>query len=103
MQAAGVAAGNMQRLSEFDNNPHFLARKFFRHFEQPGFPGILQTENGPVSFSELPEPVINPAPFQGQHTIELAERLLGLSAEEITLLTDEGVLEPMAENEFLKG
>ncbi|MAZ90035.1 MAG: CoA transferase [Cellvibrionaceae bacterium] len=102
LQAAGLAAGNMQRLSEFDNNPHFLARKFFRHFEQPGFPGILQTENGPVSFSELPEPEIRPAPFQGQHTLELAKRLLGLSPEEIQALTEEGALEPMADNEFVK-
>jgi hypothetical protein len=68
LQAVGVPAGNMQRLSEFDNNAHFLARRFFRHFDQPSFPGTLQTENGPVSFSELPEPEIRPAPFRGQHT-----------------------------------
>lgn len=101
LQAAGVITGNMMRLSEFDDNPHFLARKFFRHFEQPGFPGILQTENGPVSFSELPEPVINPAPFQGQHTYELSKRILGFSEAEIAQLVEEGVLEPMKENEYV--
>ena len=78
------------------------ARKFFRHFEQPGFPTVLQTENSPVSFSELPEPEIRPAPFQGQHTRELAASLLGLSAEEIEKLVAEGVLEVMKENEFIK-
>lgn len=101
LQGAGLAVGNMQRLSEFDDNPHFLARHFFRHFEQPGFPGVLQTENGPVSFSELPEPEIRPAPFQGQHTVSLAKRLLDMSEEEIHSLTQQGVLEPMADNEFV--
>ena len=101
LQAAGVIAGNMQRLSEFDDNEHFLARKFFRHFDQPGFPGSLQTENGPVSFSELPDPVINPAPFKGQHTEALARRLLGCTDEQIEALVAKGVLEPMAPNEFI--
>ena len=102
LQAAGIKAAKMQRLSDFDNNPHLNARKFFRHFEQPGFPTVLQTENSPVSFSELPEPEIRPAPFQGQHTRELAASLLGLSAEEIEKLVAEGVLEVMKENEFIK-
>ena len=102
LQAAGVIAGNMQRLSEFDNNPHFLERKFFRHFEQPGFPTILQTENGPVSFSGLPEPEIKPAPFQGQHTKVLSKQLLGYSEQQIEALVNEGVLEPMKPNEFVQ-
>lgn len=101
LQAAGIKAGKMQRLSDFDENPHLHARKFFRHFEQPGFPTVLQTENGPVSFSDLPDPEIRPAPFQGQHTRELAGSLLGLNAEEIEKLVSSGVLEVMKENEFI--
>ena len=103
LQAAGIKAGKMQRLSDFDENPHLHARKFFRHFEQPGFPTVLQTENGPVSFSDLPDPEICPAPFQGQHTRELAGSLLGLNAEEIEKLVASGVLEVMKENEFITG
>ncbi|MDF1691390.1 MAG: CoA transferase [Zhongshania sp.] len=103
LQTVGIKAGKMQRLSDFDENPHLHARKFFRHFEQPGFPTVLQTENGPVSFSDLPEPEIRPAPFQGQHTRELAGSLLGLNAEEIEKLVASGVLEVMKENEFITG
>jgi len=103
LQTAGIKAGKMQRLSDFDENPHLHARKFFRHFEQPGFPTVLQTENGPVSFSDLPDPEIRPAPFQGQHTRELAGSLLGLNAEEIEKLVASGVLEVMKENEFITG
>ncbi|QQD17345.1 CoA transferase [Spongiibacter nanhainus] len=101
LQAAGVKAGKMHRLSDFDDNPHLNARNFFRHFEQPGFPTVLQTENGPVSFSDLPEPEIRPAPFQGQHTRELAATLLGFDAEKIEQLVADGVLEVMKENEFI--
>lgn len=101
LQAVGIKAGKMQRLSDFDENPHLHARKFFRHFEQPGFPTVLQTENGPVSFSDLPDPEIQPAPFQGQHTRELAAKLLGLDAEKIEQLVADGVLEVMKENEYI--
>lgn len=101
LQAAGVPAGNMQRLSEFDSDPHFLARGFFRKFTQPGFPSVLQTENGPVSRSELPEPVLNPAPLQGQHTRQLARELLGMDAAQIEALVAAGVFEPMQPNEFV--
>lgn len=101
LQAAGIKAAKMQRLSDFDDNPHLHARKFFRHFEQPGFPTVLQTENSPVSFSDLPDPEIRPAPFQGQHTRELAASLLGFNAEEIEKLVADGVLEVMKENEFI--
>ncbi len=98
LQGKGIPAAAMQRLTEFDENPHFQRRGFFRHFVQPGFPETLQTENGPVSFSELPEPVINPAPFQGQHTRELASRLLRLGEKEIDVLVEKGVLETIEED-----
>ena len=102
LQAAGVKAGKMHRLSDFDDNPHLHARRFFRRFEQPGFPTELQTENGPVGFSDLPEPEIRPAPFQGQHTRELAANLLGFDPQKIEQLVADGVLEVMKDNEFIQ-
>ncbi len=53
----------------------------------------MMTENGPVSFSTLPDPDIRPAPFLGQHTRELAHTLLGLDNERIDDYVERGVLE----------
>jgi crotonobetainyl-CoA:carnitine CoA-transferase CaiB-like acyl-CoA transferase len=96
LQAAGVPSSKMIRLTDFDDNPQFLARNFFRQFEQPGFPGVLQTENGPVGVSDLPDPQIQPAPFQGQHTRSIAKRLLGMDDSAIDKAIESGALEDIA-------
>ncbi|WP_022958304.1 CaiB/BaiF CoA-transferase family protein [Spongiibacter tropicus] len=99
MQAAGIAAGKMLRLSEFGDVAHLRERRFFREFEQPGL-GRLVTENSPAGISDLPEPALQPAPIQGQHTRELASRLLGLSAVEIEHLIGRGVLEVASDEQL---
>ena len=99
MQAAGITAGKMLRLSEFSEVAQLRERRFFREFEQPGL-GRLVTENSPAGLSDLPEPALQPAPIQGQHTRELASRLLGLSAVEIERLIDEGVLEVASDEQL---
>ena len=101
MQAAGVAAGKMVRLSEFAELPQLCARRFFREFEQPGL-GTLLTENSPAGLSDLPDPALEPAPLQGQHTRELASRLLELSAVEIERLIEEGVLETASDEHLVR-
>jgi crotonobetainyl-CoA:carnitine CoA-transferase CaiB-like acyl-CoA transferase len=95
LQAVGVPAAKMQRLDEYTSNPHFNARKFFRTFEQPGLAAPMPTENGPVSFSRLPDPELRPAPFLAQHTEEVVARLLNMSATEIAELVAAGDLEVM--------
>jgi len=93
-QAQGVPAGNMLRLSEFIQNPHYQARNFFRVLNQPSAGRPLETENGPVAFSEtLPPPKIERAPARAEHTRELAAELLGLSDDEISALVKSGDLE----------
>ncbi|ARN73084.1 CaiB/BaiF CoA transferase family protein [Oceanicoccus sagamiensis] len=93
-QAQGVPAGNMLRLSEFLQNPHYKVRHFFRLLDQPTAGRLLETENGPVGFSEtLPPPVINRAPAQAEHTRELIRELLELSDQEIDTLVAAGDLE----------
>jgi len=101
LQSVGIAAASMLRLSDFGTNPQLNARGFFREFDQPGFPVRLQTENGPVSVSEFPDPEIRPAPLQGQHTREIARQLLALSDSEIEQLVEAGVLEPMQDNPYV--
>jgi len=96
LQQAGVPAGMMQRVTDYPDDPHLQARRFFRRMEQPGLGGLIPTENGPARFRRVADPDIRPAPFPGQHTRELAARLLGLNGPEIDDLVAAGVLEERA-------
>lgn len=95
LQAAGIAAGNMLRLDQMAADPQLLARGFFRSLQQPGLAAPLLSENTPAR-GPLPEPQMRPAPFHGEHTLALAERLLGLDAVACEALVTAGVLEPLS-------
>lgn len=95
LQAAGIPAGFMQRLSEYRDDPQFKARGFIRSLEHPGLPAPLPTENRVVLSRHMAAPELRPAPYQGEHTREVAQRLLGLDAEEINRLIAAGDLEDM--------
>ena len=99
MQAAGVTAGKMLRINELLDNEQLKSRGFFRQFEQPSL-GTLLTENGPAGLSDLPEPVIQAAPIQGQHTHEIAGVVLGLTGSEIDKLIADGVLETASDEDM---
>lgn len=95
LQAAGVPAGKMVRLYEYDTDPQLQARGFFRTLHQPGLPDPIVTENGPTKALRLPDPEMRPAPYQAEHTREVASRVLGLSGSEIDDLITSGDLEVM--------
>jgi crotonobetainyl-CoA:carnitine CoA-transferase CaiB-like acyl-CoA transferase len=97
LQKAGVAAGMMIRLTEYETNPHLQARNFFRILNQPGISKPLLTENAPTLSRNLPDPDIRHAPLQGEHTRDIAKRLLNLSEAEIDALVAAGDLEPLVE------
>ncbi|WAH55422.1 CoA transferase [Pseudomonas silvicola] len=93
LQAYGVPAGFMLRLSEYRDDPQLAARAFIRELVHPGLPAPLPTENRIGNSLHMPDPPLRPAPLQGEHTREVARRLLGLAPEEIEALIIEGVLE----------
>ncbi|SDB35119.1 CoA transferase [Pseudomonas sp. NFACC13-1] len=93
LQASGVPAGNMLRLDQLADDPQLRARHFFKVLHQPGLDAPLLTENTPA-LGPLPEPLIRPAPFPGQHTLDIARNLLGLDDSRCAELVREGVLEP---------
>lgn len=95
LQAAGIPAGFMQRLSEYREDPQFKARDFIRTLEHPGLPAALPTENRVVRSRYMAAPELRPAPYQAEHTREVAQRLLSLSNEEIDSLIAAGDLEDM--------
>lgn len=96
LQAAGVPAGFMQRLSDYRSDPHFAARQFIRELIQPGWPEPLPTENRVVHSQHMPDPPLKPAPLQAENTRELAGSLLELAPDEIDALINDGHLEDVA-------
>lgn len=96
LQNAGVPAGKMIRLSEYDDDPQLKARDFFRILNQPGIPKPIIVENGPTKSLHIAEPEMRPAPYQAQHTREISSQILGLSEAEIDALIEAGDLEVMA-------
>ena len=97
LQAVGVPAGAMLRIDDYEADPHFLARAFVRMLDQPGLPAPIPTENGPCKARNLLDPDIRPAPMTGQHTREIAARLLELPPERIQAYLDSGIFETFSE------
>ena len=93
LQTAGVPAGFMRRVTDFAEDPHLVARRFIRTFDQPWVDRPVQTENGPSLALGIPEPELRPAPLLGQHTREICARVLGMSSDEIDALFEAGALE----------
>ncbi|HVU71400.1 MAG TPA: CoA transferase [Mycobacteriales bacterium] len=94
LQAVGVPAAEMLRVSELPEHPYFAERFVFR---PSGHPAIRQTfflENAPVRSQRLPDPPDRPAPLRGEHTEQIARERLGLDEATIAELVRDGVLQP---------
>jgi crotonobetainyl-CoA:carnitine CoA-transferase CaiB-like acyl-CoA transferase len=92
LQAAGVPAGIVAHPEHHMSDPQLTHRGYQKLVVQPDFESILL--EGPLFLgSDLPEVIIEPAPMLGEHTREIAKRVLGLSDGEIDALMEEGVLE----------
>jgi crotonobetainyl-CoA:carnitine CoA-transferase CaiB-like acyl-CoA transferase len=92
LQAAGVPAGIVAHPGHHLSDPQLLHRGYPKLVVQPEYESIL-VEGPPFLGSDLPEPVIAPAPKLGEHTRDVAREILGLSDAEIQALVDAGVLE----------
>lgn len=93
LQRAGVPAAKMMRITEFPDNPHLVARRTFRPAVHPLIDRPMPSENLPGLFTRVPDPELRPAPLLGQHTREVAARLLGLDDAALDDLFAAGVLQ----------
>ena len=93
LQAEGVPAGAMLRVSELPDFAYFKDRGFFRHATHQHIAEKLVQENAPVCAMRLPDPPARPAPLPGEHTTEIATTLLDLTDDEVADLVEAGVLE----------
>ncbi|MBN9112210.1 MAG: CoA transferase [Pseudonocardia sp.] len=92
LQAAGVPAGAMLRVTDYGLDPHLVARAYTAEIVQPGL-GPVTVESATVRSARIAPPDLRPAPEFGEHTREIAEQLLGLAPAEVDELVAAGVLE----------
>lgn len=93
LQAAGVPAGLVQRASEVLADPHLKAREYYAYLDHPEpAVGVRAYDGPPVRLSATPVELRRAAPLLGEHTIEIATTILGLSEDEAATLVAEQVL-----------
>jgi benzylsuccinate CoA-transferase BbsF subunit len=92
LQAAGVPAGVVQNAQDMlDRDPHMQARGYYQYVEHPE--AGREAHDGPaMQLSETPGYIAAPAPLMGEHTMDVCERIIGLTMDEIADLLAEGVL-----------
>ena len=92
LQDAGVPAGIVAHPIHHMSDPQLLHRGYPKLVVQPDYESIM-LEGPPFLGSDLPEPIVAPAPLLGEHTRAVARDLLGLGDAEVEALLAEGVIE----------
>ena len=92
LQAAGVPAGIVAHPAHHLSDPQLWHRGYPKLVVQPEYESIV-VEGPPFLGSDLPQPIVGPAPLLGEHTRQVAREILGLSDDEIQALIDGGVIE----------
>ena len=92
LQAVGVPSGIVAHPGHHIGDPQLAHRGYPKLVDQQGLTSMLL--EGPAFLgSDMPEVIVTQAPWLGEHTREIAKRLLGLSDDEIESLVQDGVLE----------
>jgi len=95
LQAAGVAAARMLRVSELPSFTYYRERGFYRVEHHPHLTEPVVAERAHVRCAALDQAAQAPAPLAGEHTGAVIGDWLGLSAARIEALVATGVLEPV--------
>ncbi|MBI2765659.1 MAG: CoA transferase [Chloroflexi bacterium] len=92
LQSRGVPAGVVQNAQDIlDRDPHMRARGYYEYLDHQETGRAAY--DGPVArLSATPAHHRAPAPLLGEHTMDVCERIIGLTADEIADLLAEGVL-----------
>jgi crotonobetainyl-CoA:carnitine CoA-transferase CaiB-like acyl-CoA transferase len=89
ISAAGVPAGAVFDTMELQTDPTFEERGIMQVMEHPN--GAFKMPTWPVRVDGKP-PRLKPSPLLGQHSAEVLHDWLGIDADELTALKNEGVL-----------
>lgn len=92
LQAEGVPAGVVETSQDIlERDEHMKARGYYRYLDHPET-GRAAYDGPGFQLSETPGEHLAPAPLLGEHTMEVCQRIVGLSMDEIADLLAEGVL-----------
>ena len=91
LEAIGVPCGPVNTVDKVANDPQVLARDMIAEVEHD-VTGSVQIPGIPIKLSETPGQIDAPAPSLGEHTAEILTGLLGLDAEEINQLKQDGIV-----------
>ena len=89
LEAAGVPCGPINNMQEVFENPQVRHRGLRVEIPHPA--GSVPTVASPMRFSQTPVTYDVPPPMLGQHTDEILQGLLGMSAQQIAELRESGV------------
>lgn len=90
--AAGIPVSPINNIEQVVNDPHIAgAREMFVEVDYP-IAGKLKVTGSHLKFTETKTEIKTPSPLLGQHNEEVYGELLGLKAEDIEKLKQEGVI-----------
>jgi benzylsuccinate CoA-transferase BbsF subunit len=92
LQRAGVPAGVVQTSQDLFEDPQLQHRGHFVFLEHPEV-GHHPVQRSEFRLSHAPGEFRSPAPRLGQHTMQVCKEILKMSEDEITALTEAGILE----------
>ena len=90
-QDAGLPAAPVLQPAEIMDDEHFIQRGYFQTIDHPDF-GTLRYTGLPFTLSDAPRSDSTPAPARGQHNRETLTELLGLCDEQISALSERGII-----------
>ncbi|MFT5087245.1 MAG: CoA:oxalate CoA-transferase [Candidatus Latescibacterota bacterium] len=89
--AAGIPCGPIHDVGQVCRDAQVAAREMIIELDHPTA-GRQKMPNTPLKFSETPIQLKEPAPLLGQHTEQVLGEWLGLSAQELAALREEGTI-----------
>jgi crotonobetainyl-CoA:carnitine CoA-transferase CaiB-like acyl-CoA transferase len=88
----GVPVGPVYTAKDVFADPQVAARKMLVPIDDPDV-GTYRFARTPITLSSAPEIEANPAPYLGQHTIQIMRELLGYSSDNVKRLENDKVIE----------
>jgi len=91
LQAIGVPAAKVARVSDLVHHPHLAHRGQILHMEHPKA-GTVPMQGFSVQFGSSPMQLRHPPPMLGEHTNEILQQWLAMTPERIAELRECGAV-----------
>ena len=91
LQAAGVTAAKLNNGQELLDEPHLKDRAYLQWLEREHV-GLQPHPSAPFRTAAEPITIASPAPTMGEHIHTILGELLGLSADELQKLEQQGII-----------